>query len=419
MRGLSFRAWSLATGLAAPGLRLMLRRRARRGKEIADRLPEREGIDPTPRPPGRLVWFHAASMGEARSILPVLQALPSGLAVLVTTGTVTSAALLEGSLPALKLAWVVHRFVPLDVPGWVARFVAHWRPDVGVFVESELWPNLLSRARDSGAVLLLINARISAHSLRGWRRAPGTVAQLLGVFTRIHPQSTEDADHLRLLGARSVTEPGNLKLSAPPLPADPAELARLRHEIGDRPVWLAASTHPGEEAIAAAVHRRLLDRWPTLLTIIAPRHVRRGAELGAGLQAPRRSVGEGPPQGAGLWIVDTMEELGLLYRLAPIVFVGKSLAGEGGQNPLEAARLGCAVAMGPHTGNFLEPVRLLSAAGALAKVDDEAGLADWVDRMLSDSQTRTTMGEAARTAAAGDSALPGRLAAMIVAALPP
>ena len=415
MRGLVARLWHGGATLAAPGLRAMLRRRAARGKEIAGRLPEREGIDPTPRPAGLLVWLHAASVGESQSILPVLSALQEkapGASVLLTTGTVTSAALLAEQLPRLGLDRVLHRFVPLDVPAWVARFLDHWRPDAAGFVESELWPNLLAGCRTRGIPTMLVNARMSARSFRGWRRAPGFARQVVGAFDRVQAQSEADAAHLRLLGARHVDAPGNLKLAAPPLRADPAELARLRALVGDRPVWLAASTHPGEEDVAGQVHRALAAAHPGLLTIVVPRHPERGAAIAAALGAPRRAAKQDP--GAGIWVADTLGELGLLYRLAPLAFVGRSLTGQGGQNPLEPARLGCAVAVGPHTGNFAEAVRMLEAAGALIRVADAGALTRWVDAMLRDSGRRRGAGAAACAAAQGAAGLPERTAAALL-----
>jgi len=416
LRGLIGGIWHGGATLAAPGLRAMLRRRVGRGKEVAARVPEREGIDPTPRPAGCLVWLHAASVGESQSVLPVLSALRGqapDASILLTTGTVTSAALLAARLPELGLQCVMHRFVPLDVPAWVARFLDHWRPDVAGFVESELWPNLIDGCRARGVPMMLVNARMSARSLRGWQRAPGFARQVVGAFDRVQAQSEGDAAHLRLLGAHGVDAPGNLKLAAPPLPADPAELARLRALTSGRPVWLASSTHPGEEDVAGQVHRSLAAAHPGLLTIVAPRHPERGAAIAAALDAPRRSAGQDPGE-AGLWVADTLGELGLLYRLAPLAFVGRSLVGQGGQNPLEPARLGCAIAVGPHTANFSEAVQALEAAGALTRIADAAGLVGWVDGMLRDPARMRAAGATACVAAQGAAGLPERTAAALL-----
>ncbi len=389
----------------------MLRRRVGQGKEVEARLSEREGIDATPRPSGRLAWIHAASVGESQSVLPVLARLleTEDLTVLMTTGTVSSAALLAERLPGLGEERALHRFVPLDVPRWAARFLDHWRPDVAAFVESELWPNLLAGCKRRGIPMMLVNGRMSARSERGWRRAPGFARQVVGAFDRVHPQSAADGERLRNLGAVRVDPPGNLKFAALPLPVDADELDRLWAQIGGRPVWLAASTHPGEEEIAADVHRSLRPNYPGLLTIIAPRHPGRGPGLAEALGAPRRSAGQSP-EGAGIWIADTLGELGLLYRLTPIVFVGRSLVGQGGHNPLEAACLGCAVAMGPHTANCTESVEALRQAGALTVVTDAEALGTWVQSLLQDPARLAAVGDAARNAASREHDLPGRIA---------
>jgi 3-deoxy-D-manno-octulosonic-acid transferase len=402
--------WRAAGTVAAPFLGLMLRRRVRRGKEWADRLPERRGVDATPRPPGRLIWLHAASVGETMSVLPVVARLHAepGVTVLVTTGTLTSARLMAQRCPD-----VLHRFAPLDVPRWVDRFLDHWRPDAAAFLESELWPTTLCACRARGVRMLLLNARMSARSQAGWGRAPGFARALLGAFEAVWAQSTADAARLQALGAHPVSARGNLKFAAAVLPVDSAELARLTAVLGDRPRWLAASTHEGEEAIAAAVHARLAPAHPGLVTIIAPRHPERGRALAESLAAPRRSAGDDPP-GEGVWLADTLDELGLLFRLAPIVFVGKSLTSGGGQNPLEPARLGCAVAAGPLMENHAEAVAALGAVGALARPQDGAALADWVDLMLRDPAARQRMGEAGQAASSADADLPERAAALLL-----
>ncbi len=423
---LSLALWRAATTLAAPVLVLALRRRVGRGKEVAARLGERRGWERAPRPAGALLWLHAASVGEAVSILPVIAALPAGLIVLLTTGTVTSARLLERRLPELGWAGtVLHRFVPLDVPRWMGRFLDHWRPQAAGLVESELWPNLIDGCRRRGIPVALVNARLSRRSAGGWARLPGLARRLLGGLAFVAAQSEADASRFVALGAARVDAPGNLKFAAPPLAAEPVEQRRLAALIGERPVWLAASTHPGEERLVAAVHRRLAADHPGLLTIIAPRHPERGVSLAVELGAARRGGGEDPPGDGGLWLVDTLGELGLLYRLAGTVFVGRSLVGAGGQNPLEPARLGCAVCVGPQTGNFAAVCERLARAGGLARVADAAELGDWVDAMLRDPAARRRAGAAAAAAASGDDGLPALLAGRLLglvernAAVPP
>lgn len=402
--------WAGAATLASPALRLLLRYRVTRGKEIGARLAERRGIDRTPRPSGRLVWLHAASVGEMTSVLPVLTALAKldpDVSMLLTTGTVTSALVLAQRLPAMGLSGrVMHRFVPLDVPAWVGRFLDHWRPDAACFVESELWPNILAACGARSIPAMLINARMSARSHAKWSRFPWAAHAVLSGFARIHARGEEDATRLRALGANRIEVMGDLKLAAPDLPADPAMLRELQTRLAGRPVFLAASTHPGEEPLIQQVHDALRGRHPGLLTIIAPRHPERGAELAEALGAPSRQRGDDPPD-EGVWIADTLGELGLWYRLSQVAFIGRSLIPPGGgQNPLEPARLGCAIASGPYVENFTDHVALLRGAGALEVTDDASALATFVDRMLADPAARRRMGERARAAVKAPESLP-------------
>jgi 3-deoxy-D-manno-octulosonic-acid transferase len=394
--------WAGATTLASPALRLLLRYRASRGKEIASRLAERRGIDASPRPPGPLLWLHAASVGETMSILPVVASLTrsaADLTVLLTTGTVTSARLLRERLPEMGLAArVLHRFAPLDIPAWVGRFLDHWRPDAAGFVESELWPNILRACRARAIPVMLVNARMSARSYAAWARAPWAARFVLSKFTCIHARGEEDAARLRALGADRVEVTADLKRATDVLPANPAVLREFSERFGRRPIFLAASTHPGEEIQINAVHDVLRQRHPGLLTIIAPRHPERGPELAQMLGAPHRQAGEPPPD-EGVWIADTVGELGLWYRLSHVSFIGRSLiAPGGGQNPLEPARLGCAIATGPFTDNFTETVALLDAADAVEIVRDGEALSRFADAMLRDPEARRRMGERAKAA---------------------
>lgn len=414
--------WRAASALVAPVLPAWLRLRARRGKEVPGRLGERYGIATVARPPGDLLWLHAASVGEAASLLPVLAALHRlrpGLALLITTGTVTSAALLAGRLPRLGPGLrVIHQFAPLDVRPWIRRFLDHWRPAAAAFVESELWPNTILEAAARGIPLALVNARMSVRSHARWRRARGLARTILRRFRIVQAQSGRDAGRLAALGARHVEAPGNLKFAAAPLPADDAELAALRDMIGARPVWLAASTHPGEEEQVLHAHRVLAAIRPELLTVIVPRHPERGAEVAA-LAAPfpvtRRALREAPS--GAIWVADTLGELGLFYRLAQVAFVGGSLIPHGGQNPLEAARLGCPVVFGPHTHNFAEAAAALLEAGAAVRVADAAALARAVGDLLDNVSHRDAMGAAGATAAARYGELPGQVAQALLALL--
>ena len=414
---LVLRAWRLGATLLRPVLPLYLARRARRGKEIAARLGERRGLDAA-RPPGRLCWLHAASIGETMSMLPVLEAMAAedaALEFLVTTGTVTSAEMLARRLPPALVPRVRHRFLPLDVPVWVERFLDGWRPDAGAFVESELWPNLLAAARARGVRLALVNARMSPRSAARWARAPGLARAVLGAFELVLARSAEDAARLGGLGLARVACWGDLKAAAPALPADADALAALRAAIGARPVVLAASTHPGEEQMVIAAHQALAAEVSGLLSIIVPRHPERGAGIAAvaaaaGLGVGRRAEGAAPGREVEVYVADTLGELGLFYRLAGVALVGGSLVPHGGQNPLEPARLDCPILIGPHAWNFEEAVGRLLATGGALRVEGAAALAPAIRDVLSDRNRAVRMANAAASVALGQAGLPDRMA---------
>ncbi|HEY6334879.1 MAG TPA: 3-deoxy-D-manno-octulosonic acid transferase [Alphaproteobacteria bacterium] len=390
------------TVLGAPAIVGYLGLRRLHGKEDRARFSERLGKASLPRRPGPLVWIHGASVGEAQSALVLVARILSHEAeatALVTTGTVSSARLLAERLPERA----IHQYVPADHPAWVGRFLDHWQPDVGLWIESELWPNLVVETAERNIPMVLVNARMSARSFANWRLAPGAIRQLLACFRRVLAQSEADGERYAKLGAREVAVTGSLKYDADPLPADSGELKRLAAEIGDRPRWLAASTHPGEERTIAAAHRLLKLRHPGLLTILVPRHAGRGDELAAalrgnGLAVARRSNGEPAVRDTDVYLADTMGELGLLYRLTEVVFVGGSLVRHGGQNMLEPARFGCALLYGPHVHNFRAIAADLIAVGAAEVVRDERELADAVSALLADETARAKRGAAAKHA---------------------
>lgn len=395
-------AYRIITGIVGPILPAWLDYRVRRGKEDGARLGERSGVASVVRPPGRLVWFHAASVGESLSILPLIDAaLARHWQVLITTGTMTSAQLLAERLP--KAA--IHQYAPLDHQPWVQRFLNHWRPDLVLWTESELWPNSLGEIAARKIPAVLMNARLSDRAFRGWQRWPGFARQLLSAFSLVVAQSSADKTRFAALGAAQVVSAGNLKLAAAPLPADEAHLAALRGEIGKRPRWLAASIHPGEDVIAAQVHSGVNPRHPGLLTVIVPRHPQKAGEMAAaltvmGLKVARRSATEPILASTDIYIADTMGELGTFYRLCDLAFMGKSLAIGGGQNPAEAAQLGCALILGPDMSNFRDTASDFIARRAAIEVRNAAALTAAVDWLLQDTGTRARMGEAARAAMA-------------------
>jgi len=394
---LALRAYQLGSALGTPIASQLLARRQKRGKEHPERLRERLGQPSMPRPKGPLVWVHGASVGEMLAAIALIERLRAqDFAVLVTSGTVTSAALAEQRLPN----GVTHQFIPLDAPRFVRRFLDHWRPGLALFVESDLWPNLICSSAKRKIPMIIINGRLSERSFKRWRRVPGVIAALLNQFDLCLAQSATDAERYAKLGAPRVSATGNLKLDVPALPADEAALRRLKDIVGKRPVMLAASTHAGEEAAVIGVHRRLRAKFPSLLTIVVPRHPARGESIaeeakGAGLSVALRSRRAQPMPDIGIYIADTLGELGLMYRLAPIVFMGGSLASHGGQNPIEAIRLGAAIIHGSQVWNFAEIYAALDAARGAQPIADEEALATRLGAWLADPAARQAAADAA------------------------
>jgi|TARA_R110002124_G_scaffold38253_6_gene121539 3-deoxy-D-manno-octulosonic-acid transferase len=403
------------TTLGAPVIHVYLGRRIKAGKEDPHRFNERLGRAALARPDGPLIWLHGASVGEAMSLLTLIARLKTAVPaanILVTTGTVTSARMLADRLPK----GAVHQYVPVDRMAYVRRFLDHWRPDLTLWAESEFWPNLISETAVRGNPLVLVNGRISPRSFKGWSRAPKFIAGLLGGFALCLGQTEGDAERLRALGAAGARSVGNLKFAADPLPADAERLADMRAATAGRPLWLAASTWAGEEDIAWRVHQDHAAAHPGLLTIIVPRHPNRGPEIAAqlaaqGAKVKRRGAGDMPDARTEVYIADTMGELGLFFTLAPVVFMGKSLSAEGGQNLLEPARLGCAVLHGPRMINFADMGARMAAAGASLPVADGAGLSAAVGRLLGDAGEAEAFAARARTFAQAEAGVIDRLMA--------
>ncbi len=394
----TFLAYRVLTAALTPLSGLVLARRLKRGKEHPERLAERRGIASLPRPAEPLVWVHGASVGELVAALPIVERLRArDFAVLVTSGTVTSAERARHQLPA----GAFHQFIPLDSPFFVARFLDHWRPDLALFVESDLWPNLILGAAQRRIPMILLNGRLSKRSFERWRRAPVAIEALLERFDLCLVRSAEDAARFGALGAPRISTTGNLKLDVPPLSADPNTLAALKMAVAGRPVVVAASTHPDEESAVVEAHRRLRLEFPRLLTIIAPRHPERGAEVagivaGCGLKAVQRSHGALPNAATEIYVCDTLGELGLIYRLASVVFMGGSLVPHGGQNPIEPIKLGAAVVHGPHVANFADLYRALDQAARAEPVTDPDTLTARLAELLTDAPARARLAAAGR-----------------------
>ena len=392
---LRLKIYRTGMSLLRPFAPLVLKVRERNGKEDPRRRSERLGEASFTRPDGRLVWVHAASVGETNAVLPVIEALTTArpsLNVLLTTGTVTSAALAQRRLGPRCL----HQYVPLDAPEYAARFLDHWRPDLAVFTESEIWPSLILETSARSIPLALVNARLSHRSRRRWQRNKGMAQPLFNRFDVVLAQNERLALGFSTLGARNVEPVGNLKIDAPPPPIDLAELERLGDALAGRPGFVAASTHEGEEDIIAAAHRELARTFENFCTIIAPRHPERGTAIAErlkelGLSVAQRSRGALPSQRTDIYIADTIGELGTLYALSPIAFIGGSLVQRGGQNPIEAVRHGVAVITGPNWQNFRDAYRTLLRHKGAIEVTDAKSLAAAVTQLLQSQSEMSRM----------------------------
>ena len=416
--GLRLRAYRSVTALATPITPLLLKMRERRGKEDPTRRLERLGRPSAPRPRGRLAWVHAASVGETNAVLPLIAELAKRrpeLSFLLTTGTVTSAKLAAERLGPR----CVHQYAPLDTPDFVRSFLDHWRPDLAVFTESEIWPNLILESSARDIPLALINARMSKRSFRRWRRSLGVARPLFSRFALVLAQNEKLTWRFQMLGAVEATAAGNLKIDTPPPVINVAELERLSPAFAGRPLLMAASTHDGEDAIIADAHCQLRQSLPDLCTIIAPRHPERGAAIAEllktkGLRAPRRSLGELPDQTSDAYVADTIGELGMLYKLAPVAFIGGSLVNRGGQNPIEAVRQGTAVLTGPHWHNFSDAYDALTHNRAAIVVRSASDIAVAAGQLLTD---RTELGRMHMRANNALAALAGALPRTVEALL--
>ena len=402
MTPLSLQLYRAATSLLSPLAPALLRSRAKRGKEDPARLTERLGHASKLRPAGPLVWLHGASVGESLSLLPLIEALTAqrpNLAILVTSGTVTSATLLAERLPP----GAIHQYAPIDTPRVAARFLQHWTPSLTVFVESEIWPNLILKAKTQGSKLALLSARLSQASLGGWARLPRAARTVFGAFDRVMAQDDATAAALSRLGARDDGRLNLKRLGAPP-PVDPDKLKALCKAAGGRPVLLAASTHPGEDEIVLEAFGLM---QADALLVIVPRHPARAADIAALARAAGHAVGmrsRGDSFGAApVYIADTLGELGLWFSLAQAAFIGGGLLpGPGGHNPVEAAQLGCPIITGPHLDNWRDVYADLFQAEAAVPVSDAAALAAAFADALEHPKAAHAQAERARHVVARD-----------------
>lgn len=381
--------------VAYPFMGPFLRFRASKGKEDRKRRYERYGYPSADKPAGPIIWFHAASVGESMAVIPLIDHVNGlGINTIMTTGTVTSAQIVRKRLPRGSF----HQYVPLDLKPAVERFLDHWKPDLAVFTESEIWPMTILELASRRTPSILVNARMSDRSFKRWRNASGLAETLFENFARVVAQSEIDADRFRDLGARPVDVSGNLKVDTDSLPYDERELEKHLQLIGGRPCWVAVSTHEGEEEAVGKIHSHLKQRIPNLLTIIVPRHPDRARGLVAllrenGLKVAQRSQNEMITPDSDVYMGDTMGEMGLYLRIAQVAFMGKSLKSTGGQNPLEPAMTGTPIISGQAVHNFRDAYTNLLKAEAVRLVADEKMLAANVEYLLRNPQERKRMAE--------------------------
>ena len=357
-----------------------LRSRLLMGKEDPERLEERLGISLAERPTGNLIWFHAASVGESLSLMELIKRISSSQPdynFLITTGTITSAKLILSRLPSNA----VHQYIPVDTPKAVEKFLDRWRPSLAIWTESEFWPNLISFTFARDIPMILINARISEKSYRRWRFFKKSLKNLIEKFNYSLIQDEKTVKYFSKIGISSnnFELTGTLKEGSAALPYSETEQVEISKQILNRPVWLAASTHEGEEKLIAAAHRHASKASQGLLLIIVPRHPERGLEIASILTKENfkiclRSKKDKISSDTQIYIADTLGELGLWYRVAPVSFVGGSFVPIGGHNPFEPAALGSAILHGPYVENFKEIYNRLNVAGAAVKIEEASEL---------------------------------------------
>lgn len=377
-----------------------LKARLKAGKEDPNRINERRGQTPNIRPEGEVIWFHAASVGESIALLGLIENIVEERPltnILITTGTTASANLINTRLPKKT----IHQYVPLDIGEFVRNFLDHWRPNLAVFTESELWPCLIATTHARKVPLILINARISRKSFSKWKWLKGLVSSILSKFDIILCQDENTAKFIRKL-SKSKIDPkvvGSLKESAPPLPFSEEDRSVISNQIGSRPIWLAASTHEREELMMAEAHEYARRFSRRLLLIIVPRHPNRGKKIcsdlrNLGWQVSLRSDGEKINNYTEIYIADTFGEMGLWYRISSISFLGGSMTEVGGHNPFEPATLGSAILHGPHVWSAAEAYEELGKVKASLQVKNPEELSQAIVDLLN-PDTNASMAKSA------------------------
>ena len=382
--------YKLISFLLYPLWLFSLKQRIKNGKEDPDRYLEKLGHISVPRPKGKLIWFHAVSVGEINIIIPFVKLYNKQFPkvhFLITTTTVTSAAVfLKAHVPNS-----IHQYLPIDVPFVVKKFFKHWQPNLSIFTESEIWPSLLSIATKYSKVLL-INARLSDKSFTKWKRVPKFMASLLKMFDEVLPGTAIDLKKFSFFYEKNIKYLGNLKNASPTMPYNRTLLGKLRHNTSGRQIVVYASTHRGEEEMILYVHKQIKHIYPDFLTIIVPRHIDRTAEIMRLVARHNLNVAlytnnnyEIRAQD-DIYIANVIGELGTFYRLSDIAFVGGSLVKVGGHNILEPAKLGLVVIVGPYTSNFTEINEEFLKHDSLIVVNNQKELFQKVKELLENQE---------------------------------
>ncbi len=370
---------------------LLLIIRKNKGRESTTRYIEKKAVISQKRPKGKLLWIHGASVGEAQSALILIKKIIKDYPntnILITTGTLTSAQLMSKALPKNAL----HQFYPLDHPKWVKNFLNHWKPNAILWMESELWPNMLYEIRKSNIPAILVNARLSDKSFKIWKIFPKFSKNILSSFNKILCQTSKDKNKFDQIGAFKTIVTDNLKYSSAPLVFNKNDLGKIIKSIGNREIWLYASTHEGEEEIAHIIHKKLKKDFPKILTIIVPRHPERRDDIKNNcslynLKTTYRGVNKILPKNDDdIYVVDTLGELGLFYKISPIAVIGRSLSndGGGGHNPIEAAQLNCAVIHGCNIQNLQQIYDNMDEEGAAIMVENSKQLYKTIKNLIKD-----------------------------------
>jgi len=384
-----FDVYRCGTYLFMPVIWFFMGIRKKKGKEDINRFGERAGVSRVRRPSGKLIWFHGASVGETLSMYPLINKIlekDETANILVTSGTRTSAKILGDTLPER----VFHQYIPIDYYPYVRRFIAHFKPDVAIWFESEFWPNLMKEAHDNGVKMILVNGRISDRSFSRWKIFKGAAEKILSLFDLIIAQSRESRERLSILSGKNVEYYGNIKFAAlGKMDIDKEKVAAFSESVKGRRVFLAASTHAGEEEKIVKVHSLLKKEFPDILTIIVPRHPNRSDKIvgvlnSSGFAYKVRSRGDVVTGDTDIYLADTMGEMAMFYSLCKVVFVGGSMVKFGGQNMIEPMYAEDAVLVGKHTFNFRDIVADALKANALIEVEDENELAAKVAELFKD-----------------------------------